>query len=80
MNKKEVTFTVKYEIVLYTPVSNARWGGVFPVYYNITLGGGGGGRGGGQPNLLQYYNLRGGVCRIYYNITWGWGAPTPMDI
>ena len=27
MNKKEVTFNVKYEIVLYTPVFNARWGG-----------------------------------------------------
>ena len=25
-NKKEVTFNVKYEIVLYTPVFNARWG------------------------------------------------------
>ena len=27
MNEKEVTFNVKYEIVLYTPVFNARWGG-----------------------------------------------------
>ena len=25
-NKKKVTFNVKYEIVLYTPVFNARWG------------------------------------------------------
>ena len=25
MNEKEVTFNVKYEIVLYTPVFNARW-------------------------------------------------------
>ena len=27
LNEKEVTFNVKYEIVLYTPVFNARWGG-----------------------------------------------------
>ena len=27
MNEKEVTLNVKYEIVLYTPVFNARWGG-----------------------------------------------------
>ena len=27
MNEKEVTFNVKYEIVLYTPVFNARRGG-----------------------------------------------------
>ena len=28
MNEKEVTFNVKYEIVLYTPVFDARWAGV----------------------------------------------------
>ena len=28
MNEKEVTYNVKYEIVLCTPVSNTRWGGL----------------------------------------------------
>ena len=35
MNKKEVTFNVKYEIVLYTPVFNARWGGGAPFSANF---------------------------------------------
>ena len=30
MNEKEVTFNVKYEIVLYTPVFNARWPWTLP--------------------------------------------------
>ena len=38
MNEKEVTFNVKYEIVLYTPVFNARWGGVWKApCYNTVL-------------------------------------------
>ena len=36
MNEKEVTFNVKYEIVLYTPVFNARWGGGSKAIWNFS--------------------------------------------
>ena len=34
-NEKEVTFNVKYEIVLYTPVFNAWWGGIVLYCHNL---------------------------------------------
>ena len=39
-----------------------RGGGVFPIYYNVTMLGGE-----GLPNLLQY-NI-GGFFKVYYNFT-----------
>ena len=54
MNEKIGTFNVKYEIVLYTPVFNARWGGtpIFVIFFPLTFWPAAfrdGGRGGGDP-------------------------------
>ena len=51
MNEKEVTFNVKYEIVLYAPDFNAWWGG--------------GGGGALLEFILRTFLLnRGGTCQV----------------